>query len=504
MSILKTLGAFLAAASVGASVSVGFAQGVTPGSGPQTDLPDLGSPANAAISIEDEYHVGLAYVAQIRETGVILNDPEISQYAQEIGHSLSSHAQEGEHQFYYFVIRDPDINAAAIPGGFVIINSGLILATRNENELAGVLAHETAHVTQRHIVRGLLDQSHAGMLTTLAMLAGILLGATAGRGNPNGIEGAILAGQSAMIQHQINYTRDNEYEADRIGISTMVSAGYDPLGMASFFDYMSQAGPNPERINAVQFLIDHPIFSDRVAEAKNRAAQVGRIRHEDSLGYLLTRERLRSVGGDPELALQYYSRLGKNDGGKNIEERYGKAVAQIQAKQPAAAIADLQALVREYPRVMQFHGALGQAYLATGQLKESKAVLSSAMDLFPRNVPITIRYAETLMKSGDNRQAHLALLDLFNVVEPTPDQTRLIAKAANAAGDTADSYGYMAEFYLMTGDLNAALSQLQLALTMPGLDAIQRARFSARLDEVRAAMPKKNKNTMADDNRGSR
>ena len=272
MSIVKSLGAFLAAAAVGVSVSVAFAQGVSPGSGPQTDLPDLGSPANAALSIDDEYRVGLAYVAQIRETGVILNDPEISQYAQEIGHSLSSHAQEGEHQFYYMVIREPEINAAAIPGGFVLINSGLILATRNENELAGVLAHETAHVTQRHIVRGLIDQSHAGLLTTAAMLAGILLGATAGRGNPNGIEGAIIAGQSAMIQHQINYTRDNEFEADRIGISTMVSAGYDPLGLASFFDYMSQMGPNPERVNAVQFLINHPIFSDRVAEAKNRSS----------------------------------------------------------------------------------------------------------------------------------------------------------------------------------------------------------------------------------------
>jgi len=502
MSILKTLGSFVAAAAVGASVSVGWAQGV--GSGPPQDLPDLGSPANAVVSIDEEYHVGLSYVAQIRQTGVILNDPEISQYAQEIGHSLSSHAEEGEHQFYYFVIRDPDVNAAAIPGGFVIINSGLILATRNENELAGVLAHETAHVTQRHLVRQLLDQSHAGLLTTAAMLAGILLGATAGRGNPNAIEGAILAGESAGIQHQINYTRASESEADRIGIGTMVAAGYDPLGLASFFDYMSQAGPNPERINAVQFLIDHPIFSDRVAEAKNRAAQLGRVHHEDSLGYLLTRERLRSMAADPEAALQYYARLAKNDGGKNIEERYGKAVAQINARMPAAAIPELQALVREYPRVMQFYGALGQAYLATNQLKESKAVLSSAMDLFPRNVPITIRYAETLMKSGDNKQAHLALLDLFNVVEPTPDQTRLIAKAASAAGDTADSYGYMAEFYLMTGDLNAAVNQLQLALTMPGLDAIQRARFSARLEEVRAAMPKKNKNTVAEDNRNGR
>jgi predicted Zn-dependent protease len=106
------------------------------------------------------------------------------------------------------------------------------------------------------------------------------------------------------------------------------------------------------------------------------------------------------------------------------------------------------------------------------------------------------------MHSGDNKRAHIVLLDLFNTVEPTPDQTRLIAKAANAAGDQADSYGYMAEFYLMTGDLMMANNQLQMALTLPGLDPVQRARFSARLDEVRAAMPKNRKNQVADDNRG--
>src|SRR6201996_3419636 len=372
MSMLKTLGALLAAVAVGASVSVGFAQGVTPGSGPQTDLPDLGSPANAAISIEDEYHVGQSYVAQIRETGIILNDPEISQYAQEFGHTLSSHAQEGEHQFYYFVIRDPEINAAAIPGGFVIINSGLILATRNENELAGVLAHETAHVTQRHIVRQMVDQSHEGLLATAAMLAAVLLGAAAGHGNGgNAIEAGVLGAQAAMIQHQINYTRASEFEADRIGVTTMADAGYDPLALASFFDYMGRQGPEPSRVNAVQFLIDHPIFSDRIAEAQDRANQIGRIHHEDSLSYLLIRERLRTIAGDPQLALQYYNNLLKNGGGKTIQERYGKAVAQIGTRNPTAAIPELQELVKEYPKVTQFYGALGQAYATNNQFKES-------------------------------------------------------------------------------------------------------------------------------------
>jgi predicted Zn-dependent protease len=151
MSALKSISAFLVAAAVGLSVSVGYAQGVAQATKrTNQDLPDLGSPANAAISIDDEYHAGLAYVNEIRKAGVILTDPEVSQYAQEIGHSLSSNSEEGQHQFYYFVIREPDVNAFAVPGGFVAIHSGLILATRNENELAGVLAHETgrARLTQ--------------------------------------------------------------------------------------------------------------------------------------------------------------------------------------------------------------------------------------------------------------------------------------------------------------------------------------------------------------------
>ena len=491
MSMIKSLAALLAAAAVVLSAGVGYSYGAD--NPPQMDLPNLGSPANAAISIEDEYQAGQSYANQIRETGVIINDPEISQYAQEFGHTLSSRAEEGEHQFYYFVIKEPSVNASAIPGGFVVINSGLILATRNENELAGVLAHETAHVTQRHIVRGILDQQHASIMTTAAMLAAILLGATAGRGSPDAIEGAVLAGQSAAIQHQINYTRDNEYEADRIGIGTMVSAGYDPLGMASFFDYISHLGPDPALMNAYQFLIDHPLPSDRVAEARNRADQVGRTHHDDSLSYLLTKERLRSIAASPKSALDHYNGLIRNGGGKDVQERYGKDVALIELKRPAEALPDLQALLKENPRVTQFYGALGQAYLANGQLKESAAVLGIAMNLFPRNVPITIRYAETLMKSGDNRQAHLALLDLFNVVQPTPDQTRLIAKAAKDAGDNADSASYLAEFFLMTGNLDAAYSQLQMALSMPGLDPVQRARISARLEQVHAAMPKTRK-----------
>jgi predicted Zn-dependent protease len=501
MSLLKSLSAFAAAAAVSASVSVGWAEGLGNGSSAvDQNLPDLGSPATAAVSLEEEYEVGLSWFAQMRQTGQVLEDPEVSDYIQTIGHSLSSQAEEGQHRFYYFVLKDPIVNAFALPGGFIAIQSGLILATRNENELAGVMAHETAHVTQRHLVRQLIDQSHAGLLSTAATLAAIILGATAGRGDPSAVEGAVLAAQSAGIQHQINYTRHNEYEADRIGIGTMASAGYDPLGMASFFEYIGSFGPEPSRINAVQFLIDHPLPADRIAEARGRADQIGRIRHADSLDYLLMRERLRSLVG-PRAAHEYYANLLKNGAGLSIEERYGKDVSDIGTRNAAAAIPDLQALVREYPKVNQFYGALGQAYLANGQFKESQAVLDKAVTLFPRNAPVTIRLAETLMHEGDNKRAHLLLDDLFNVVEPTPEQTKLIAKAADAAGDPADAYYYLSFYYVMNGDIKTAANQLELGLSVPGLDAVQRGRISARLDELRAALkPKDRKSTVADDN----
>jgi predicted Zn-dependent protease len=501
MKVQKSLTALFAATALGATVGLAWVTGVQAA---EDELPELGSPANAAISLEDEYGAGLMMVRSLRESGQILEDPEVTEYMQDIGHRLSSRAEEGQHQFFYFVVRDPAINAFAVPGGFIAVNSGLLLSTRNENELAGVLAHETAHVTQRHIARSIVDQSHSGLVSTAAMLAAILLGATAGRGSPGAMEGAILATEGAAIQHQINYTRSQEFEADRIGIYTMASAGFDPLGMPTFFETLNRNSADPSRIRAVEFLIDHPVTSDRIAESRNRAEQIGRIRHEDSLSYALMRERVRALLGDPRLTLDYYAGLAKNGGGKTIEERYGKAVAYITAKNPAPAIEELQALLHEYPKVTQLYDALGQAYLVNGQFKESQAILEKGLVLFPRNVPVTIRLAETCMRAGDNRHAHLLLLDLFDVVEPTPDQARLIAKAANAAGDVADSYYYMSEFYIMNGELSKSLNQLQLALGLPGLNPIQRARFSARLEEVRSALARQRKNTVAEDNGSGR
>lgn len=471
--------------------------------GTEGQLPNLGSAADAAIGLDQEYQYGLMFTRRMRQKGMIIGDPEVSAYIQEIGHELSSYAQEGRHKFSYFVIRDPSINSFAVPGGFIFVNSGLFLATRNESELAAVLAHETAHVTQNHIARRIVNQSHASLISTAAMLAGVLLGATAGGGSPSAMEGAVAATQGLAMQHQLNYSRSQEAEADRIGIYTMASAGFDPLAMADFFQKLENNSGNPAIMDAYGFLMDHPVTADRIAEARNRAAQIGRIHHVDSISYGLMRERLRSLVGDPNAAVTYYENLRRNGGGRDLADRYGLAVAETYAKNPAPAIGQLKSLLAKHPQVTQLYGALGQAYLADGRLKHSQAILELAHRLFPDNEPITIRLAQTYMREGLNKRAHRILLNLFNVVEPTPAQTQMIAKAAHDAGDIGDSDYYTSEFYIMNGELRRSSAELQLALALPNLNPVQRARFSARLEQVRKAIARYDKAKKSHDGDGN-
>jgi beta-barrel assembly-enhancing protease len=327
------------------------------------------------------------------------------------------------------------------------------------------------------------------LVSTAAMLAAILLGATSGASG-DAMQGAIAITQGAAMQRQINYTRDNEAEADRVGIGVMVAAGFDPLGMPSFFETLGRRYPAGENAQILEMLQDHPVTSARIAEARGRARQLGRIRNIDTQSYSLSRERLRSLVGPTNNARDYYTERSKNGAAATQEERYGAAFALLQAGEANQAAVDFAALVRDFPKVTQYHSGLGQALLAAGRIDESRRVLEKALQLFPRNISVTVRLADTLMQAGDNKRAHLILLDLFNVVPPTPEQAKLIAKAANAAGDIADSYYYMSEYHIMSGDLLLAVNQLQLALALPGINPVQRARFSARLAEIREVLPK--------------
>lgn len=447
------------------------------------DLPDIGSPADSILSREKELQIGRSIFRSLVDTERVMTDPEIQEYVQDVGMKLASQAQDGDFRFSFFVVNDPAINAFALPGGYIGIHSGLLLATKSESELAGVLAHEISHVTQRHISRAVFANQRSSILTMAAMLGAILLGAVGGSGDA--ITGAIATAQGVAAQQQINFTRANEYEADRVGVGVLGAAGFDPMGMPEFFETLArQTGPLASQ--APEFLRTHPVTVNRIAETRERAAALPRPDVRDAVGYSIARARVRVLSSPtPEKALEFF--LGEKQDPKqagDIGIEYGIALVKMELGQYREARELFQGLLATNPGVIPFHTGLAGAELALGNREAALKDYEKAMDLFPRNTPLTVRYAEALLAAGQPKKAHTILLDLLNNVPPTAEQVRLIALAASAAGDTADAYYYMAELHLLRGDVVMAADQLRLALSMPGLDSVQKARFTSRLAEI--------------------
>jgi predicted Zn-dependent protease len=447
------------------------------------NLPDMGSGANVMISRADEFQVGRIMMKNLRDENLVLEDPETTEYMQALGSRIGAQAQDGTQRFTFFVVKERAINAFAIPGGFIGTNYGLILQTVNESELAGVLAHEIGHVVQRHIARAIQAQSRMSLPMMAAMLGAILIGAA---GGGDGAIGLMAMAQGAAMQSQINFTRMEESEADRVGMGFLVAADFDPSGMANFFSTMGRIeGPQLEYYSVPDLLKSHPVTTLRIAEARARAAQLPAVRHIDPPSYALIRERLRVVTAAPEEDLRpYYAKVRAN-GADSLATQYGEALATLKAGDAASAVQTLRRLVDANPGVTILHSALGEAQMAAGDQDGALKTFAHAIQLYPRNVPVTVRYAETLLKAGRASQSHQLLLDLFNNETPTPEQIRLTALAASSAGDTGDAYYYMAEFHLASGDLMLATQQLDLALAEPRLTEVQRKRFLARRDEIR-------------------
>jgi predicted Zn-dependent protease len=452
--------------------------------GQEARLPDLGSPADAILSKSDEAKIGRAIMSQIRASGMLVEDPQIVEYVSEIGHRIAAHANSGAHKFTFFVVDDPSMNAFALPGGFIGVHTGLIEATRSEDELAGVLAHEIAHVTQRHIARAVHANSRQSLLSTAIMLGALIAGAYGAGGEV--VQGAIAVAQGSQAQGQINFTRSNEYEADRIGMSSLAEAGFDPQGMASFFEVISR-DTTPHEYRAPEFLRSHPVSTARIAEARGRARSYPAVNTIDTKNYGVARARLLVAHQKTsEDAVAYFER--QNYEFMSDAQKYGLAVAYERDAQFSKAERIYEELVNREPEVIAYHIGLAETQLAMEQIDEAEATFNQAMELFPRNTPLTIQYAEALLELDYPELAHEILLDLLNNTPPTPEQVRLIARAADEEGEKAESNYYMAEYSFMIGDLLGGVTFLQRALNSPDLQEIQRIRFEARIDFIREYM----------------
>lgn len=465
---------------------------IVPGSPVLADddtLPDIGSPADTVLSKEQEKIIGRQIYKGLRAAGNVVTDPEIQEYIQSVGQRVAANVHTEDFTFQFFVIDEPTINAFALPGGYIGVHAGLLLATANESELAGVLAHEISHVTQRHISRAIYANQRASILNMAAMLGAILLGVVSG--DSNVIAGGVAGAQSMAIQQQINFTRENEYEADRVGVGLLANSGFDPNGMPDFFATLARLTGTLGN-QAPEFLRTHPVTTNRIAETRSRVADIPVGEVIDSTGYSLTRARIRLLSSTtPEKALaRFRANLDNPDDTGRLGAEYGIALALAELGRYEESKQDFAALMSAHEGIIHFHTGYAAAQTATGDRKGALKTLGKATELFPRNVPLTIHYAEVLMQDNQNKAAHRILLDLYNQVPPTPEQVRQIALAASAAGDTGDAHYYMAEYHLLSGDVVMASDQLVLALGIPGLDSVQKARFRSRLAQIQEFMPR--------------
>ena len=455
----------------------------------RVSLPDFGSPADLALSKDEEAQLGRSVMREIYRENAVVEDPVLAEYISSIGARLASHANDGTFSFGFFVVDDQEINAFALPGGFIGVNAGLILATDNESELAGVLAHEISHVTQRHIARSIYDSQRTSITSLAAMIAALLLGVNENISG-DAVQGAVTATQAMAAQRQINFTRANEHEADRIGIGLLAAAGYDPSGMSTFFEKIGRRyGAVGERIPPL--LQTHPMSSERSAEARSRARQLPAQQHENSLYYELVKARLQALYATPtpRAALSLFEQRRSS----SPADRYGLALASMRYGMHDRAELIFRELAEEYPAVIPFRIGEAEALMAAGSTERALETYAEAVRLFPRNIPLTISYAEALIAAGEPARAHRLLLDLLNNVPATPAQIDLIARAANAEGDIANAYFYMSYYFTAIGDLGHAIRQVRLALESPNVNRIDRERFQARLDQLIDYLPEEDR-----------
>lgn len=450
------------------------------------NLPQIGDPADSALTPAEEARLGAQVVAQLYAYEYLLEDPQLTEYLTAMGWRLAAASGTNPEHLELFVVKDPRINAFALPGGYMGFNAGLLTASDSESELAGVMAHELAHVTQRHIARG---AAQGGGLSTLATWAAVLAAVIAGSADPDVILAALAAGQSIAYQRQVNFTRANELEADRIGIQTLAEAGFDPKGMSGFFQTLEQQS-RLYGSGIPEFLRTHPVNTTRIAEAQARASTWPQREVQDSLEYDLMRARTQVFAArQPSDAVDgFAARIEK--GNDTAGTRYGLAFALHQLGQNQRALDTLEPVLERHPR--QGHIGLLKAAILSG-LRQTDAALATylrTLELYPRWAPAALEYAEALIRAGEPELARKVLLSHEQAFGTRLDTYRLLSLAARESGNNAEASYQMATYLFLRGNPGGALSQLDAGLRIAGLTPQDRARLAARRAEVREALPR--------------
>ncbi|WP_438971562.1 M48 family metalloprotease [Methylophaga sp.] len=450
-------------------------------------LPEMGDSAGALISPREEYDIGQAFFWRLQQNTELVEDPEVNSYIQSLGYKLASNSDEPGLNYTFFMVPDQSVNAFAAPGGFIGVNAGLLLTAESEDELASVMAHEIAHITQRHILRSFERYKRMTIPRTAAMIAAALLGAA----DPRAGSAAILAVQAGDIQSQIDYTRAHESEADNLGMQTLVQAGFDPNAMPSFFEKLQQASRYYGGDSVPEFLRTHPVTLSRIADARGRAVKYQKQQQlSDGLQFYLMKEKLRVMTtDDSSKLLNHYEQVLSLDNDKNKDPaRYGYALALLKSGQHTRARSTLQPLLEKDHDRLAYQLALADIEMAVGRVSTALAIYEEFQRLYPDDQALSMNHVHALLRNGRPQEAANLLQTQLDLGENSRDVYKLMAQAKGDMGQKSQAHTWLAEYYYRSGLLKAAADQLRLAADAAGNDEYQRAKIASRLREVENAL----------------
>ena len=452
---------------------------------PIQKLPDLGDSSQSLMSPAQERKLGEAIVRQIRAGGGYMEDAEVNDYLNEIGNRLVTATRDVRQDFLFFAVPDPGINAFALPGGFIGVNTGTILLAQTESQLASVLAHEISHVTQHHVTRGMASQQNV-LLTTLAGLALAIIASKAGGSQSGQATSAAIAGTQALaVQQQINFTRENEFEADRVGFSRLVAAGFDPNAMSELFDRLQRASRFSEG-GMPAYLRDHPVTYERVAEAKSRAQDLPYKQVPDSLNFHMVRALLQSYQGEPREQVANFDRVIADKKYNNeIAAHYGLVAALLRARDMPRAKVELVTLEKIAPPHPMIEAMAGNVLMEAGEYPAAVARFEAALTRYPNKMQLIHDYPEALIKAGRPADA-AAFAERELVRYPAEGPLHEIAARAYAAQDKRlKQHEHQGEYYAWGGNLPLAIEQFQLAVKSGDGDFYQMSVVETRLRALR-------------------
>ena len=427
-------------------------------------LPDLGDVSQTGFSPIQERKLGETIIRQLRANGAYINDPEVNDYLNELGHRLVAASRDVKQDFEFFGVPDPQVNAFALPGGYIGVHTGLILLTQSESELAGVLAHEISHVTQHHMARALSAQKDSMLMSLAGLALAVLAARGSGASSGEAASAAIAATQALTIQNQLNFTRENEYEADRIGFQRLDDAGFDVTAMATFMERMQRAFRFVEG-NAPTYLRTHPITYERIAEAQARAYGHPYRQVTSSLDFHLVRALLRSYQGDARDAVAFFDdALKEHKYNNEAAVHYGLVASLLRERNYARARKELAVLEKLAPDHPMIDAMAGHVMLDSGDINGAIRRFEAGVNRYPNKMQLVYDYPDALLQAGRNVDA-AQFIERQLARFPGDGPLQLLAARAYAAQNKQMlAHRHQGEYYAWQGNLKLAIDQLELAI----------------------------------------